>query len=98
MASLSGVQDILEEAGKAGRRQSSGNLRDQRQGLPEAASREGLPEEGEQGKMSIFTGRQYKGAMRDYRREKREEAERRNAATPPERRRSYRRKTDGKNG
>ena len=42
--------------------------------------------------MSVFSGSQYKGAMRDYRREKRREAEQRNARTPPERRRSYRRK------
>ncbi len=42
--------------------------------------------------MSVFTGPQYVGAMRDHRRILREEAEERNARTPPERRRSARRK------
>jgi hypothetical protein len=42
--------------------------------------------------MSTFHGPQYKGAMRDHRRVLREEAEARNAKTPPERRASYRRK------
>jgi hypothetical protein len=36
--------------------------------------------------MSAFSGSQYKGAKRDLRRIKREEAEARNALTPPERR------------
>jgi hypothetical protein len=47
--------------------------------------------------MSQFSGKQFKGAMRQRRQLKREQAEARNAATQPERRRSFRRQaTTGK--
>lgn len=41
--------------------------------------------------MSVFTGRQYPGAMRDHRARKRAEAEARNEAAPMGRRRAVRR-------
>jgi hypothetical protein len=41
--------------------------------------------------MSVFTGPQYAGAMRDHRKDKRQEAEARNAVTPVERTAAYRR-------
>lgn len=40
--------------------------------------------------MSRFTGRQYKGAQKEARQERRKEAEARNAATPEENRRKNR--------
>ena len=42
--------------------------------------------------MARFTGKQYKGAQKDARKARREEAETRNAATPEENRRKNRAK------
>jgi len=41
--------------------------------------------------VSRFSGSQGKGAMRAFRKDKRAQAKERNALTPPERRRSFRR-------
>lgn len=45
--------------------------------------------------MSAFSGKQHKGAMREHRKQKKTEAESRNAKTPPERTRNYRRHWEG---